>query len=374
MDELTQVSVPEGWIDLGIGQPHRDILPLDLVAKAAGHRFNLGDPDILQYGMQQGDSGFRDHLAHFLAGQYGAQVDPDQLFITGGISQALDQICTLMTKPGDVIIVEEPSYFLALRIFKDFGLQIVSTPIDADGLIIEALEENLARHQPVLLYTIPTFHNPAGATLSEQRRKELVALSERHDFHIIADEVYQLLSYTARPPLPLAYFDTSRRVFSLGSFSKILAPGLRLGWMQAKPDMLEPFAVCGFMDSGGGLNPFVSAIVKSMLELGLQDDYLNSLKSTYRRRMLALSSALKQYIPKLSFNEPGGGYFIWSHLDEDVNAEDLLGGAQKCQTGFQPGIKFSSDQGLNNYLRFCFAFYGVSDLEEGVRRLAKVIK
>ena len=244
--QIAQISVPEGWIDFGIGQPHADILPLEQLAEAATHRFEQGDRNILQYGIEQGNDDFRISLAQFLSLQYRAAVNPDHLFITAGISQALDLICALHTRPGDTVIVEEPSYFLALRIFTDYGLKIIGTPIDENGLIIEALEEKLVKHKPIFIYTIPAFHNPAGVTLSASRREKLVRLSEKYDFFIIADEVYQLLAYLSIPPKPMTYYDTSDRVLSLGSFSKIPAPGLRLGWMQAKPSLLEPFIVCGY--------------------------------------------------------------------------------------------------------------------------------
>jgi DNA-binding transcriptional MocR family regulator len=371
--QITQVSVPEGWIDFGIGQPQVDILPLDQMAKAADHRLAQGDRSILQYGMQQGDGNYRIALSQLLGAEYGEPVDPEHLFITAGISSALNQICALHTSPGDTVIVEEPTYFLALRIFADFKLKIISTPIDENGLIIEALEENLARHKPVFIYTIPAFHNPAGVTLPADRREKLVGLAEEYDALIVADEVYQMLSYGPSPPLPMTYYDNSARVLSLGSFSKILAPGLRLGWMQADPSLLEPFIVCGYLDSGGGLNPFVSSIVNSMIELGLQKDYLNFLRETYQDRLAALDEALSRHIPALRYAVPDGGYFIWSYLPAGADAEAMLAAANNHQVGFQPGIKFSSAGGLRNYLRFCFAYYGKEQLVEGVERLAKVI-
>jgi len=370
--QVTQVSVPEGVINFGIGQPHEDLLPIDKMAQAASHCLNKGNRSILQYGMQQGADNFRIALSQFLGQEYGAPVDADHLFITAGISQTLDLICSLLTEPGDTIFIEEPSYFLALRIFADYKLNIVGIPVDQDGLIIEALEEKLAEHRPVFLYTIPVFHNPAGVTLSAVRREQLIKLSEQYDFLIVADEVYQLLAYTIMPPPPMATCDTSDRVISLGSFSKILAPGLRLGWMQSTPALLEPFLVCGFLDSGGGLNPFVSSIVNSVIELGLQQEHLNYLRKVYRDRIVALSGALRQRIPSLTFSEPDGGYFIWSHLPDGTDAEALLAKAEQHKVGFQPGIKFSSMNGLRNYLRFSFAYYGADDLVEGIERLAKV--
>jgi len=371
--QVTQVSVPEGVINYGIGQPHEDLLPIGKMARAASHCLNQGNRSILQYGMQQGAGNFRIALAQFLGQEYGAPVDADHLFITAGISQALDLICSLLTGSGETIFVEEPSYFLALRIFADYKLNIVGIPIDQDGLIIEALEEKLAEQRPVFLYTIPAFQNPAGVTLSAVRREQLVKLSEQYDFLIVADEVYQLLAYTITPPPPMATYDSSDRVISLGSFSKILAPGLRLGWMQSTPALLEPFLVCGFLDSAGGLNPFVSSVVNSMIELGLQQEHLNYLRKVYRDRIVALSGALRQHIPSLTFSEPDGGYFIWSHLPDGTDAEALLAKAEQHKVGFQPGIKFSSMKGLRNYLRFSFAYYDADDLVEGIERLAKVL-
>ena len=371
--QVTQISVPEDWIDFGIGQPQIDILPIEPLEEAARHRFQQKDRNILQYGMQQGSRDFRISLAHFLSTQFGKAVDPDHLLITAGVSQALDMICALHTRPGDTVIVEEPSYFLALRIFADYKLNIIGTPIDENGIIIETLEEKLEKHKPVFVYTIPVFHNPSGVTLSSNRREKLIGLSEKYDFLVVADEVYQLLSYTSTPPKPLIYYDTSERVFSLGSFSKILAPGLRLGWMQAKPGLLEPFIACGYLDSGGGLNPFVSSIVNSMIELDLQENYLKGLRETYSDRMVTLSGALQQHIPALKFTEPSGGYFIWSFLPEGTDSELLLPDAFKHKVGFLPGIKFSCNKGLRNHLRLCFAFYGKNDLVKGVERLSRII-
>ena len=371
--QVAQISVPEGWIDLGIGQPHVDILPLEQLTEAAAHRLERGDRNILQYGIQQGNGSFRDCLARFLSEEYSAAVDPDHLFITGGISQMLDLICGLHTRPGDTVIVEEPSYFLALRIFADHRLRIIGTPIDENGLIPEALEENVKIHKPAFVYTIPVFHNPAGVTLSEDRRGKLIDLSDKYDFLIVADEVYQLLAYTSTPPRPLACYDTAGRVLSLGSFSKILAPGLRLGWAQAKSSLLEPYIVCGYLDSGGGMNPFVSSMVNSLLELGLQEEYLNLLRKTYSGRMAAMSAALRRHTPVLEFTDPQGGYFIWCSLPEGTDSEALLAEADNHRVGFQPGVRFSSAGGLRNRLRFCFAFYGKQDLQEGVLRLSRVI-
>ena len=182
-------------------------------------------------------------LADFLSQGYDDQVQPQQLITTAGASQALDLICTFFTRPGDTVFVEEPSYFLALRILQeDHRLHAVPIATDEDGLVPAAVEEALTRHRPVFLYTIPTYQNPTGRTLSRGRRQELLALAEAHDFLIVADEVYHLLHFGTPPPPPFAAQVDSGRVLSIGSFSKILAPGLRLGWMQTTPERAQRFA------------------------------------------------------------------------------------------------------------------------------------
>ncbi|MEJ2750795.1 MAG: PLP-dependent aminotransferase family protein, partial [Anaerolineae bacterium] len=190
-----QVNVPPDLIHFGVGQPGFDLLPLDLMQRAAAHRLGQGEPALLNYGLESGSDYFRQALAEFLSRGYNTAVSPDHLFTTNGISQALDLLCTLLTQPGDTIFVEEPTYFLALDIFRDHHLRIVSLPTDDDGLIIEALAEKLQMEKPVFLYTIPTFQNPSGVTLSWERRQRLIKLSQAHGFYILADEVYQLLDY-----------------------------------------------------------------------------------------------------------------------------------------------------------------------------------
>jgi DNA-binding transcriptional MocR family regulator len=371
--QTTQLDIPEGMIDFGVGQPSSSLLPLAALKQAATHRLGRGDPEFLQYGAEQGDGHFRLTLADFLTKRYGLPVEAGHLLITSGASQALDLICTLFTRPGDTIFVEEPTYFLALLIFRDYRLNVVGIPMDQNGLIVEALEEKLARHRPVFLYTIPTFHNPSAATLPAERRERLVALSQQHDFLIVADEVYQMLDFATAAPSPLAAHIRTGQVISLGSFSKITAPGLRLGWIQAAPARLDPLIHAGLLESGGGLNPFTSGVVQSMIELDLQDECLTHLKTVYRERSTALSAALRQHLPAVSFAEPGGGFFIWLRLPEGRNAQEILVEARRRDVSFQPGVKFSSTQGLRNYLRLSFAYYDTAELIEGVNRLAQVI-
>lgn len=372
--QITQLNLPATTIDLGVGQPDPSLLPLALIRQAADHRLRQGDPSLLQYGTEPGNGYFRRELAQFLSDGYGVAVDPDRLFITAGATSGLDLVCARFTKPGDTVFVEEPTYFLALRLFADRRLNVVGLPTDANGLVVEALEEKLAEIRPAFLYTVPTFHNPSGVTLTASRREHLVRLSGQHGFYVVADEVYHLLAYTTAPPPPMASYDASGRVISLGSFSKILAPGLRLGWIQTAPDLIRRMTRSGLLLSGGGMNPFTSAVVQSAIELGLQREHLNRLIGIYRQRASDLEAALNETLStSTTFIAPGGGFFYWLRLAQDLDAAALRDTAKRNGVNFQPGVNFSAGGELHNCMRLCFVYYDSDRLREGVRRLAAVI-
>ncbi len=375
-DYLTaQLNLPPDMIELGAGQPSPGLLPREFLRQAAEHRLAVSDVSYLAYGAEQGDGYLRHVLASFLSDHYAMGVNPADLFVTGGASLGLDLICTLFSKPGDTIFVEEPSYFLALRIFADHGLNVVSLPMDKQGLVIEAIEEYLGRENPVFLYTIPTFHNPSSVTLAADRRARLNQLSREHNFLIVADEVYQLLNYEGAPPSPLAAYIDGNSVISLGSFSKIMAPGLRLGWIQAGSEILARLTGCGLLDSGGGLNPFTSGVMRSAIELGLLQQQLDNLKQVYRRRKAALSGFLRKFMPDtVSFEEPEGGFFIWLEFEDDIDTVKLRTLARQHKVGFLPGIKFSGRNGLSNCARLSFAYFDTPELETGARRLAAALR
>ncbi|MEJ5357161.1 MAG: PLP-dependent aminotransferase family protein [Desulfobacterales bacterium] len=371
-----QKIIPPGRIDLAIGQPSPRLLPFDVMARAAAHAG--ADPERLplSYGTEQGDGRFREALARFLSPRYGVPVDPAELLVTNGASQAIDLVCTLFARRGDAIFVEEPTYFLARKIFADHGLEPVALPMDGEGLVVEAVAEALATRKPAFLYTIPTYHNPTSRCLSAERRRRLARLSREWGLLVVADEVYHPLVYEETPPPPpLASFCREAEILSIGSFSKILAPGLRLGWLQADPRHIGRITACGLLDSGGGLNPYTSGIVRSALELGLVEEHLAFLKETYRRRMLALCDALRAELPpEVSFRQPGGGFFLWLEFPERIDTEALLPRALERDLEFMPGPRFSSRGALHNNMRLSFAYFEIPDLKEGARRLAQIVR
>ncbi len=269
--------------------------------------------------------------------------------------------------------MEEPTYFLALNIFRDHGLQVVGIPIDGDGIRIDALQYALVQHRPAFLYTIPSFQNPSGTTMSAARREQLMAVSRTHDLLVVADEVYQLLDFGTRPPPPLAAYVHTARVLSIGSFSKICAPGLRLGWMQGAPAVLHTITQSGVVQSGGGLSPFVSGAMRSMLDLGLADTVLDGLRGVYAQRSAVLCRALRELLPAVTFVEPTGGYFVWAQLPAGYSAAELLPVARSGGVVFHLGTRFSSGGGLEQHIRLSFAHYDGPTLADGVRRLASAL-
>jgi 2-aminoadipate transaminase len=370
----TQAVPRKGVIDLSIGHPAPELLPLPLVRRATRSALSSPDASMLQYGFEQGDAGLRSSLAAFLSDGYGFPVGPEELFVSNGVSQALDLICTLFTRPGDRVLVEDPTYFLALRIFADHGLQVTGLPTDEEGLLPEAVERELAAGRPALLYVVPTYQNPGGRTLSETRRVRLAELAREHGFLVLADEVYHLLSYDAAPPRAMACLADRGNVLSLGSFSKILAPGLRLGWVQGAAEPLARLARCGLLDSGGGLNPFVSSVVGAALRQGLVCEHLRRAIGEYRARSRALAAALRESLPAgLDVPEPAGGFFLWLQLPPGADSAALLPQALARGVAFVPGDRFSSTRSFANFLRLSFSYYGPDQLAEGARRLASLL-
>jgi DNA-binding transcriptional MocR family regulator len=361
---------PPGTINLGIGQPSADLLPVDLVRQASESFFASAQPFELNYGVTQGDPRFLDSLGAFLSTNYGSVTAPESLFVTGGNSQALDLVSTVFARPGATVFVEEPSYFLAFQIFRDHDLNIVGIPMNDDGPDIDALQQALAEVKPAFLYTIPSYHNPTGHSSTAARRQQIIALAQQHDFLIVADEPYQLLYYNDAPPPAYGTMIENEVVLSLGSFSKILAPGMRLGWIQTSDALRGKLLANGFLNSGGSINHISSHIVRHAIDNGLLGSHLDQLRSAYRGRVAAMDKALHEHFAGLAeWSRPDGGYFFWMRFDESVDAVPLRDRAREHETGFQAGTLFSSEGQLNNFVRLCFAHYNEDDIREGVARM-----
>ncbi len=361
---------PPGTINFGVGQPSADLLPVEIARQAMLSFLAAAQPFDLNYGVPRGDARFLNTLAAFLSRNYGAVASPDSLFTTGGNSQALSLVSTVFAKPGNTVFVEEPSYFLAFNIFRDHHLNIVSIPMDDDGPNLSELENALAQHSPAFFYTIPSYHNPTGRNSSAERRQEIVGLARSHDLLIVADEPYQLLYYYDEPPPAYGTMIDSGVVLSLGSFSKILAPAMRLGWIQTSESLIEKILSIGLIHSGGCINHISSHIAQHAMTLGLLDAHLEKLRDTYRGRVEAMDMALKENFDGIAtWTRPDGGYFFWLRFDEGVDTTPMKNKALKLESGFTAGSLFSAEQRLRNYIRLSFAHYSEDDICEGIARL-----
>lgn len=380
MTSSPQRRAAPGVLDLGIGHPDPRLLPATLLEAAASRA--LQDPEgALQYGAERGPAGLLEGLASFLTHQTGVTTPAERLMVTAGTSQALDLICTVFTEPGDVVLVEEPTYFLARGIFEDHGLEVVGVPVDRGGVDLELLDVAAWKRRPALFYTIPFFQNPSGVSLAPARRRGLLDVARKRDLLVVSDEAYQLLAYASAPPPALAEDDAP--VLSLGSFSKILAPGLRLGWVQGPPDRVDRLARSGVVQSGGGLNPFASAVVADLIENEGLTDWVATLRDRYRERGEALVAALLGHadgryevasagVDAAPEARVAGGYFAWVRAP-DLDMAGALPVFQAAGVAYQPGERFSSRGALAEYARLCFAYYDEAQLREAAQRFARAL-
>jgi DNA-binding transcriptional MocR family regulator len=257
----------------------------------------------------------------------------------------------------------------------DHDLEVVGIPMDEHGLRLDALREALRRHRPALLYTIPSCHNPCSVTLVAERRRELADLSREEGFVVVADEVYQLLHYTDTAPPAMGSLVDRGRVLSLGSFSKIMAPGLRLGWIQATPALMDRILGTGVVNSGGSFNHFTSQVMRHAIDLGLQQSMLDRVRAAYGRRLEAMETALASELDGLArWRTPNGGYFFWLELDDAVDASALKPRALSRGVGFQPGTVFSATGRFTNFIRLSFAHYRREQIREGIGRLSGLLR
>ncbi len=374
----TQLFLRPGIIELSWGHPDPALLPVADLARAADLALRQAGQAALAYGAEQGPGQLLELLAAWLSRRENSPIKPEQLFITGGVSQGLDLLCTLLTRPGDIALVQAPVYHLALRIFADHGLKLVEVASDENGLCVEAIEPTLAQlsgqgQAPRFLYTVPTWCNPTGVSLATDRRRALAALAERRGLLILEDDVYRELWYDAPSPLALSSL-APETVVRLGSFSKILAPGLRLGWLIAPPALVRRCVGCGLLDSGGGISHFAAHVVAAYLELGLLDGHIAQLRATYRSRRDALMAALARYLPTgCRWQTPGGGFFAWVQLPEGHNSAALLSAAEAAGVSYVPGSRFFVTGNGARYVRLAFSLLAEEQLEEGIRRLGRLM-
>lgn len=377
--QSTQMVLREGFREFTWGQPDADLLPVETMQRATAAALTAFGADALAYGAAEGAVPLLAWIADRVERTEGVRIALDECIGTAGNSDAIDQICTLFTAPGDVAIVESPTYHLAVRILRDHRLDLRAVPVDEHGLQVDMLRQTLddlarAGTRAKLLYTIPTFHNPSGVNLSAERRRALVDLAVEHSLLVIEDDVYRELAYDEAAPASLFSLAPRGTVMRLGTFSKTLAPGLRLGWINGAAAALRRIVDGGLRDSGGGPSFYAGMVVAGLCRSGEFDPQLARVRAAYRARRDALVHALDASLPAgCTFVTPAGGFFLWVTLPPRVDAENLLKRAEAHKVTFIPGNRFCIDGRGTNQLRLAFSQMKPDALEDGARRLAAAI-
>jgi 2-aminoadipate transaminase len=349
-------------VDLGWGHPRPTLLPVAEWARASAAALRGYGSSALAYGFAAGPG----PLVEWLAGRL--RVPPEEFFVSAGASQALELVCAVLVSRDDTVLVDAPTYHLALRILGDHAGSVVPVP-DLARLDPLVAELRAAGRRVPLLYLVPTFGNPTGMSLSG--RAELVAAAARLGLTVVEDDTYRELAFDA--PAPVALYDLARgdgSVVRIGSFAKSVAPGLRLGWVNAPPALIARLVERGYVFSGGGVNHATALAMAEFGASGAYDAHLGVLRSAYREQRDALVSALRADAPGLTFEVPGGGWFVWVRLPAGRDAEALLPRAEECGVSYVPGTRFG---GGPDYLRLSFSMLEPAALAEGARRLAAAL-
>ncbi|XP_062578341.1 uncharacterized protein LOC134240262 [Saccostrea cucullata] len=347
---------------------------------------------LFDYGPPSGAPEVRGQLAKFLTAQYRDKVESDNLFITVGATHGIHLVTTVLLGKDVPIFVEDPSFFLALGMFKDdFGHQVIPVPTEDDGIDVTALEK-LLQETPAptktkspfrrMLYTMTVHHNPTGSCLSPEKCRRLVSLARQYDMLLFGEDVYNLLTYTndgVPPPRLFSYDkkddpDFQGHTLSNCTFSKIFSPGLRVGWIETSPRIVKMLIDCYTTTSGFCYNHYMSCVVAKALELGLVQSNIKRLQKLYGERIKRACRRLKENQLPVSFVEPTGGFFIWIKLPENMDAADLCEKAKENHILVQVGTIASATGGFRNYIRLSMSICTVDKIEEGIDKLSAVIR
>lgn len=328
----------------------------------------------LDYGERSGHAPLRESIAHILASQ-GVQTRPENILITAGSQQALSLVSQLLLKPGDTILVESPTYAGALDLFRALDFKAVGIPVDDQGMQVEELEKLLQQYHPKLIYTIPNFHNPTGTCLNGARRRELIVLADRYNVPILEDDFVGDLRYEGRTQPTLKALDPGGRVIYVSTFSKMLMPGLRVGFLAAEGpvyDCLVNFKRVNDLAT----STLIQRALEAYVTVGRYQAHLRRSCQIFRRRRDAMLSAIQRYLPAgVRLDPPQGGLFLWLHLPENLDSEELLPLAWEEDVDFVPGNAFFPN-GMDgrDKLRLNFVAQAPAEIDEGIKRLGKAVK
>lgn len=362
-------------VSLAGGMPFVSALPPELIAGAVERTVRDQGAVALQYGSGQGTPRLREQILDVMALE-GIRASPDDVVVTTGSQHALELIAKLFLDPGDVVIAEGPSYVTAMTVFTSFQAEVAHVPMDDEGLVPEALRQTIARlkaegRRIKFLYTIPSFHNPMGVTLPWQRRMEILEIAKSEEILVVEDNPYGLLYFDQAPPHAMRSLDEDGVVY-LGTFSKTLAPGLRVGWALAPHAIREKLVLA---NEAAVLSPssFSQIVISEYLSGSDWRGQIDTFRGVYRERRDALLDALQQHLPQLTWTVPTGGFYVWLRLPDHLDSKAMLPRAVKELVAYTPGTAFYADGGGRNAIRLSFCYPTPEFIREGVRRLATVI-
>lgn len=363
-------------VSLAGGMPCLDNLPLDAVADLTQHVIATRGATALQYGSAQGDETLREQILDIMRLE-GISAHPDDVVVTTGSQQALDLVTRLFINPGDVVVAEAPSYVGALGVFRAYQADVVHVPLDEDGLVPEALEATLADlarqgRSVKFLYTVPNFHNPAGVSMSVERRPRVLEIARRYGVLVLEDNPYGLLGFDG-DPLPAMRSLDDEGVIYLGSFSKTFAPGYRVGWAVAPHAVREKLVLAA---ESAILCPSNASQLAISAYLSTSDwrGQIKQFRELYRERRDAMIGALAEHMPEATWTVPDGGFYTWVGLPDGLNAKDMLPRAVTARVAYVSGTAFYYDGQGADHMRLSFCFPTPERIREGVRRLAGVVQ
>jgi 2-aminoadipate transaminase len=377
MRDLMAVTARPEVISLAGGLPDTSTFPAKAFAAQMTRIAQESAAEALQYGPTEGFEETVDCIAQVMAAE-GMLPDPEDVIVTTGGQQAIDLIAKTLIDPGDPVICEAPTYPGAVPVFCSYQADTIQIECDGEGMRIDALEAELERldgegRRPKFVYSVPTFQNPAGVTMSLERRQRLVDLARRREMLVVEDNPYGLLRFGGEALPPLYQLDGGDFVVYVGTFSKILSPGIRLGWMVAPPPVMEK-VVLGKQASDLCTSTLTQYFVREYFAEGNWREYIASLVEIYRGRRDAMVEALSRCFPaEATWTEPEGGLFIWATLPGYIDTEDLLAKALREDVAFVPGRSAYVDGRGSNSMRLNFSGAGEDEIREGIRRIGKVI-
>jgi 2-aminoadipate transaminase len=376
--ELLKVTQDPEIISFAGGLPNPRSFPIDDIDGIIDDVLHEKGKDALQYGTTQGVPELREQLAERATKDGIKNISADQITITSGSQQGLDTIGKLFLNPGDVALVGLPSYLGGINAFRSYESNLTGIPLDKDGMRIDILEETIKKYlkeeiTPKFVYVVPTFQNPAGVIMPESRRKELIDLANTYDLAIVEDDPYGKLSYDVSHIKPIKAFDDDDRVIYMSTFSKILSPGFRLAWMIASPELTRKIILCKqALDLC--TNTFTQFIACEFMRRGSLDLHIMRICEMYKPKRDLMMKAMKEYFPeKHTCHKPLGGMFAWVTLPEGIDTEIMFLDAIKEKVAYVHGKAFHVDGGGERSMRLNFSYPTNEQIEEGMRRLGKVI-